>query len=156
MWQALKKLIPQDAPARRDEAGLERAFAALLVHASLIDSHPSAEEASRIEDLLAERFDLSHEELHTLMEQARKHEAEAVDLHRFIRVINGALDNEGRKDMVEMLWATVLADGKLDSFEQHLVWRVAELLGVSTRDRVTSRHKVERQIAAAKAEEEAK
>ncbi len=60
MWQALKKLIPREAPARADEAGLERAFAALLVHASLIDSHPSAEEASRIEDLLAERFALSH------------------------------------------------------------------------------------------------
>jgi len=41
------------------------------------------------------------------------------------------------------LWEVVLADGIVDEFETNLVWRVAELIGVSTRDRVTLRKMVE-------------
>ncbi len=36
-----------------------------------------------------------------------------------------------------MLWEVVMADGVIHEFESNLVWRTAELLGVSTRDRVT-------------------
>jgi len=37
----------------------------------------------------------------------------------------------------------VLADGVVHEFEANLVWRAAELLGVSTRDRVLLRKAVE-------------
>jgi uncharacterized tellurite resistance protein B-like protein len=36
-----------------------------------------------------------------------------------------------------------MADGVLHEFESNLVWRAAELLGVSTRDRVRLRKLVE-------------
>jgi uncharacterized tellurite resistance protein B-like protein len=36
-----------------------------------------------------------------------------------------------------------MADGVVDEFESNLVWRAAELLGVSTRDRVVLRKAVE-------------
>ena len=47
------------------------------------------------------------------------------------------LDQDGRKRIVEMLWEVVMADGVIHEFEANLVWRAAELLGVSTRDRIT-------------------
>ena len=41
-----------------------------------------------------------------------------------------------------MLWEIVYADGRVSEFEDNLVWRVADLLGVSARERLTLRREV--------------
>ena len=41
-----------------------------------------------------------------------------------------------------MMWEIVYADGHVHEFEDNTIWRVAELLGVSSRDRMVLRHKV--------------
>ena len=69
-------------------------------------------------------------------------ESESVDLFGFTNVLCRELDQDGRKRIVEMLWEVVMADGVIHEFELNLVWRTAELLGVSTRDRVTLRQAV--------------
>jgi len=68
---------------------------------------------------------------------------EPVDLYSFTSVLCRELDQEGRQRIVEMLWEIVLADGVLHEYEADLVSRGAELLGVSTRDRVRLRKIVE-------------
>ena len=148
MWQALKKFFPETS-AETAEHDVELAVAALLVRASVMDDQPSPVEARRIETVLAERFRLPPEALARLMAEARAAEAEAVDIYRFTRVITERFDQEGRKNLVEMLWQVVLADAKLDPFEENLIWRVAELVGVSTRDRVLLRKRVEAKLAEA-------
>lgn len=150
MWQVFKQFLPQDSPAHHDDSLLELAVAALLVRASVIDGDISPSETARISALLNERFGLSQEAVAKLTAEAREAEAEAVDLYRFTRVITEKLDQDGRLGLIEMLWEIVLADGPVDPFEGNLVWRVAELIGVSTRDRVTLRKKVERRLAEAK------
>lgn len=147
MLQALRKLFPKGEGSETEERSLELAMAALLVRASVIDQDAAPEEARRIEALLAERFELSRDAVEALMLDARREEADAVDLYRFTRVITENFDQEGRKSLVEMLWEVVLADGRVDPFEDNLIWRVAELIGVSTRDRVTLRKAVEQRIA---------
>ncbi len=42
-----------------------------------------------------------------------------------------------------MLWELVYADGEVNEFEDNVVWRVSELLGVSPRDRIRMRQEVE-------------
>ncbi len=44
--------------------------------------------------------------------------------------------------MVEQLWEIVFADGKVHEFEENLVWRVAELLGVARHDRLAMKFAV--------------
>jgi uncharacterized tellurite resistance protein B-like protein len=51
-------------------------------------------------------------------------------------------DEDGRRQVVGMLWDMAHADGTVHEFEENVVWRVAELLGVSTRDRVELRREV--------------
>jgi uncharacterized tellurite resistance protein B-like protein len=43
---------------------------------------------------------------------------------------------------VENLWEIVFADGASHEFEENLVWRVAELLGVSRQDRIAKKRAV--------------
>ena len=47
-----------------------------------------------------------------------------------------ALNEEGRKRVVEMMWEIAYADGHITEFESNLIWRAADLLGVSSRERI--------------------
>jgi hypothetical protein len=44
--------------------------------------------------------------------------------------------------MVEMMWQMVYADQQVSEFEDNLIWRAADLLGVSSRDRIELRRRV--------------
>jgi uncharacterized tellurite resistance protein B-like protein len=118
------------------------AAAALLVHAMDIDHDASAVEAGRLEAILSTAFNLTTDETARLIEAAREADREAVDLYRFTSLLKRELDETGRLRVVEMLWEMVLVDGKLHEFEDNLIWRVADLMGVSTRDRVLIRREV--------------
>ena len=121
--------------------------AALLVHAAAIDGHFDNDERRALKSILQTRYGLSDSEARQLLTDARAREQEAVDLYRFTSVLCRELDQDGRKRIVEMLWEVAYADGEVHEFESNLVWRAAELLGVSTRDRVELRKAVESRLS---------
>lgn len=129
------------------EEELRLAAGGLMVAAGTIDGTFSAEERSKVKAVLEKRFDLEPSEVRQLFEDSEEREREAVDLYRFTSVLCRELDQDGRKRIVEMLWEVVMADGVVDEFESNLVWRVAELIGVSSRDRVTLRKQVEARLS---------
>ena len=71
-----------------------------------------------------------------MLAEATQAEHEAVDLYHFTRLLNRALDEDGRRRMVEMMWEIVYADGRVTEFESNLIWRAADLLGISSRERI--------------------
>ena len=148
LWTKFRDIIDRvsghDGPAPRlREEELRLAAAALLVHASTIDGDVDSAERRKLKALLEARFDLDGDAVRKLVGEADVREVESVDLYQFTSVLCRALDQDGRKRVVEMLWEVVLADGVVHEFEANLVWRAAELLGVSTRDRVALRKAVE-------------
>ena len=152
LWTTLKDFVDRVAggeqPVRNLRAEeLRLAAAALLVRASVIDGKIDAAERHKLKGLLQARFGLDDEELRVLLNEAVLREHESVDLYRFTSVLCRELDQDGRKKIVEMLWEVALADGEVHEFEANLVWRTAELLGVSTRDRIVLRKQVESRSA---------
>ena len=145
LWTKLNGADDADTSKLNDDE-LQIASAALLVHAAKIDGSLEATEMNQISWLLKERFMLSDTELDDLLRDADTKEENAVDLYGFTSVLKRHLDQDGRQHMVEMLWEIVLADRELDRFEENLVWRVAELLGVSSQDRISLKQKVQGQI----------
>jgi uncharacterized tellurite resistance protein B-like protein len=148
VWTRFKDLVERVAGQERSarnfhEDELRLSAAALLVHASMIDGQVDPSERRTLKQLLRERFDLGDDEVRRLVQEADLEESESVDLFRFTNILCRELDQDGRKRIVEMLWEVVMADGVVHEFESNLVWRTAELLGVSTRDRVTLRKLVE-------------
>lgn len=146
MLDALKNFINEltgDSPATQVEsADYQLAAAALLVHIASIDGDFDEDERARIQQLVEARFGLSAGAARQLIEAAWASEREAVDLYRFTSVLKRRLDADGRLAVVGMLWDMAHADGAVHEFEENVVWRVAELLGVSTRDRVMLRREV--------------
>lgn len=127
---------PKDGTEPRE---VRLAAAALLVHAMQVDGRADEAEYGAVRESLMARFGLSDEDHADLLRAAERAEAEAIDLYGFTSVITRHLDQDGRQRIIAMLWDVVLADGRVDDHEAHLVARVAELLGVSTRDRVRLR-----------------
>jgi uncharacterized tellurite resistance protein B-like protein len=80
-----------------------------------------------------------------LIASATRAEGEAVDLYHFTSVIMRSVNEEGRLRIIEMMWDLVYADGQVSEFEDNVVWRAADLLGVSSRDRIDLKHKVAEQ-----------
>lgn len=144
MFDALKSLIAdltgEDERQRPFEsADYQLAAAALLVHIASIDGDFDDAEKARIQQLVEARFALPPEEARALIHNAFESEREAVDLYRFTSVLKRRLDEDGRKQVIGMLWDMAHSDGSVHEFEENVVWRVAELLGVSTRERVELR-----------------
>jgi uncharacterized tellurite resistance protein B-like protein len=52
------------------------------------------------------------------------------------------VNEEGRLRIVEMMWELAYADGQVSEFEDNVVWRAADLLGISSRDRIDLKHRV--------------
>ena len=129
-------------PARFEENDYRLAAAALMIHASTIDGTMGGAERDKLHAVLKARFALDDAATDELIDVGTLAEHESVDLYRFTSLINRALDEAGRLGIVEMMWEVVFADGKVNEFEDNLMWRAADLLGVSARDRIELRRRV--------------
>src|ERR1700742_3171895 len=112
------------------------AAAALLVHAAAIDGEMTASERDKLHAVIKQRFALDDSATDVLIGKTTAAEHEAVDLYHFTHLLNRVLDEEGRAKIIGMMWEIVYADGQRDELEDNLLWRAADLLGVSPRERI--------------------
>ena len=125
-----------------DDTGYRLAATALLIHVISLDGEPSEREKRKLHSLIESRFGLDRGTADQMIASATLIEGEAVDLYRFTSVIMREVDEKGRLRIVEMMWELVYADGQVSEFEDNVVWRAADLLGVSSRDRIDLKHRV--------------
>jgi uncharacterized tellurite resistance protein B-like protein len=147
MLQLLKEFLNEvgigERPANRfSENDYRLAAAALLIHVMSIDGKETGAERDKLHELLKQQFDLDDEAAEELIAAATAADNEAVDLYGFTSLINRSLDEEGRRRIVKMMWEMVYADGRMNEFEDNVVWRASDLLGISQRDRVEMRREV--------------
>ena len=125
-----------------DDNGYQLAATALLIHVISLDGQPSEVEKQKLHSLIESRFGLDRGTADHLIASATLVEGEAVDLYHFTSVIMRTVDDAGRLRIVEMMWELVFADGEVTEFEDNVVWRAADLLSVSSRDRLELKHQV--------------
>ena len=125
-----------------DDTGYRLAATALLIHVISLDGEPSEIEKRKLHSLLESRFELDPGTADQLITAATLVEGEAVDLYHFTSVIMRSVDEEGRLRIIEMMWELVYVDGEVSEFEDNVVWRAADLLGVSSRDRIDLKRRI--------------
>jgi uncharacterized tellurite resistance protein B-like protein len=147
MFNKLRRFIDEltgAEPVERDfgENELRVAAAALLVHVAEIDGFFTDSEKRALLLLLQQRFDLDVDSAERLLAEARARDRESVDLYGFTSVLKHSMSGPDRRRLVEMMWTVAYADGVVQEFEENIIWRVAELLGVPSRERIAMRRKV--------------
>ena len=142
--QFIADVVSPEAPRGRafDDNDYRLAATALLIHVISIDGEPSAAEQRKLHSLIENRFELDPGTADRLIASATRVEGDAVDLYHFTSVIMRQVDEAGRLKIVEMMWEIAYADGDVDEFERNLIWRAADLLGISSRDRIELKHRV--------------
>jgi uncharacterized tellurite resistance protein B-like protein len=148
--QFIADVVAPNQQARNfDETGYRLAATALLIHVVSLDGEPSAVEKRKLHGLIESHFGLDQGSADRLIAAATQVEGEAVDLYHFTSVIMREVDQAGRQRIVEMMWELVYADGDVSEFEDNVVWRAADLLAVTSRDRIELKHRVAAARAAA-------
>ncbi|TFF18071.1 hypothetical protein E3C22_22500 [Jiella endophytica] len=144
MFDAIKSFFRALGDEGREQASgaddVKVASAALLFHIIEADGIVTDSERRRLVDVLGEEFGLSAAEAQRLAGEGKRADQQSVDLYHFTSILKRELDEEHRIRFVEMLWEVTYADGEVHELEDNLIWRIAELLGVSTRDRMLMKH----------------
>ena len=115
------------------------ATAALLIRVATADSEMSERKRRGLHAILKRGFELDEVAASALIQEGHAAERKAIDLYQFTRQIKDAYDEAGRRRVVQMMWDTAYVEGGLNGFEANVIWRAADLLGVSTRQRVEMR-----------------
>lgn len=145
MIATLKRLWNDAAASEQKADNVPLAVAALMVEVMRMDDRIEQAEEQTILRALQQRFHLQETEVLALIEQARRATDAANDLHRFTSQVVNAFSTEERGRIVEQLWSVAMADGYVDPYEEQLIRRAAELLGVSHRSFITAKLAAERE-----------
>jgi uncharacterized tellurite resistance protein B-like protein len=140
MFEAITRLFnkPETALSSNDP---KLSVAVLLVHLAAVDGQMKDEERNAIKGALIDHYDMDETSVDKLIKEAALRDAEAVDFFKFTQSIT-QLDMEDRVEIVRMMWMVVFSDKKNHELEDNMVWRIAELIGVSSRDRTILRNQI--------------
>ena len=141
----LQSLVPEDeGHTRLAPDDIRVATIGLCFQIMAADGEITESERNVVIDAMRAQYSLDDTELKMLLEAGENAEKEAVDHYRFTSILNRRLDADQKVALVGLLWDIAYADGIRHEIEEHAIWRVAELLGVETRDRVEARQDAER------------
>ena len=146
----LEFLSGRKAPALEASTDdLQLSVAALLIEAAHMDSNFDDTERATIERLLAKKFDLDHEAVQSLIQQAQQKVQESARYFPFTHQITKRMSAEQRAEIIEMLWKVAYSDGVLDPHEDALVRQIAGLIHVPDKERGLARRRALEKLKAA-------
>jgi uncharacterized tellurite resistance protein B-like protein len=107
---------------------LRLATAVLLVEVMRADSRSRAVERQTVLAALRREFVLGDDEASQLLALAEHSAREATDYHGYTSVLNERLSEAEKLRVIEAMWQVAYADGQLEAYENHVLWRIADLL----------------------------
>jgi uncharacterized tellurite resistance protein B-like protein len=127
-----------------DQIALDKNLAAavLMVHVIAADGKIAPEEEERLDAILRQHYAVTDAEAKTLAQAAKLAQSDAIDMYSFTSILKTEMEESERRALVEDLWEMVYADGEVHEFEDNVVWRVAELIGIQSRERMILKQRV--------------
>jgi len=135
------KLVP--AAAEEPESSnlkTDLASACLLIEVMKSDHELDDREAAEFIEILQKQLDISDEDLADLVTLAEAEAKQATSLYEFTSLINAGYDYENKLALIENMWRVAYADERLDKYEEHLIRKISDLIYVSHRDFIRTKH----------------
>ncbi|NMC42907.1 MAG: TerB family tellurite resistance protein [candidate division Zixibacteria bacterium] len=122
------------------------AVAALLLHIGMADFELLTEERERASALLADYFDFPAERVSEIMAEASRQLREQTGMYVFTERINRALPREERIPIMEMVWAVIFTDRRLEGNEDQVAHGISRLLGLDHSQMIAAKMKVRNEL----------
>lgn len=119
---------PQSASSHEER--LRLATAAVLLDIAYADGAFTPSEGENVETYLQRTFSLAADDARELVEAAAEIRAETIDHFAMTNYIRKNVSLPERIEIVRTMWRTAYADGKLTDYENYLVRKLADLLGL--------------------------
>lgn len=120
---------------------LELASAALLMEIARADQSISAVEREAMANAMRRVCHLSDDEIESMIKTSEQAVEEAVSLYDFTAVINDRFSRAQKVELIELLWRVAFSDRELDRYEEYYIRKIADLLHVSHKDFINTKHR---------------
>jgi len=126
---------------------LKIAATALMVEVMRVDDEKTESEVELVLQSIMQHFEMNREEADDILQLASQALHDSTDYHQFTSLINQHYDQSQRQQMVAFLWQVAYADGVLDTYEEHVIRKVSDLLYVSHKDFIRLKEKIRTLVA---------
>ena len=135
MFDLLKLLftkteIPHKSNQKVNKRRIQIATCALLLELANADDEFTDAEQERIISILKTKFNLSDDNVDDLIKESEQELKESIDLWQFTHLINQNFSEDEKVKVLESAWKVIFADGKLDKYEDYIVHKISNLLGL--------------------------
>jgi len=110
------------------QLSIEISCAVLLCEVMRADSVFTENEQDELSAILTKQFDLTAQEVNSILEQAFELSENASDFYQFTSKLNKHYSLDERIKIVTLLWQVAYADGDLANIEEHIIRKIADLL----------------------------
>lgn len=130
----IKKLLslisPQEnTPDIASDEAIRLAAISLLVQVAKADHSLSAEEESKLVELVNLHFSNSSQGEHDELINLAKAKSDAsTSLYEFTSLINESYSVSQKFKLITLMWKIAFSDNVIDAYEEHLIRRVADLV----------------------------
>lgn len=132
LMRTLRELFDGVVPLREDPDNaaqrLRLATAVLLVETMRAHGARAEVERAALLKALRREFGLTDAQARSLLAQAQAASQQAIDYQSYTSILNERLDEVQKLRVIEAMWQVAYADGRLDATENHVLWRISDLL----------------------------
>lgn len=126
-----QKSIEVDRKGNPTPYELLLATAVLMIEMAGSDKDIAHAEAQAVCDSLAAKFGIAEDEIPEVVQAAIASRQESGRIDEFVKVINENFNDTQRQQILSMIWNVVLADGKIDKFEERFAKQMMNRLKLS-------------------------
>ncbi len=136
MFERLRAFISRLRPRTPDLPEETRvAIVVLALEVIRADGVVEKSEKKALESLLRAHFHLDSAHYEVLLAAARKEgRGEAIEHHRFATHLRRHLSKAEKGEFIDILWNIVDSDAKRNELEDHMISRIAEMIGLDRAD----------------------
>jgi uncharacterized tellurite resistance protein B-like protein len=136
-----KMEVSHENRAAQSPQRIPLATCALLLEMANADSEFNSMEQNKIISILQNNFNLSRNDAAELLELSEMERKESLDLWQFTNLINDHFSKDEKRNVLELLWRVIYADGKVDMYEEYLMRKLSNLLNMDHKDMIDAKFK---------------
>ena len=148
MFSKLERFLKDKFPASHvvdapedEERSLMTATAVLFLEMAYRDFEMSKEEIEEIRNTLSDFFQLKENEVDELLSFAEESRKARNDIWKFTNLLKQNLSHEQKLRILERLWELIYADQKVDKYEDALIRKITNLLGLEHAEMISAKLK---------------